>query len=139
MRRRVQTAAILFCVLAGCQRPDTRSVQDLLGGADLSRYLLTSLQGTRDGDRLDVRAIYRAAPGEQITLDLRFTVGVPTSLKTGGWTGVGSGGTVRERSVTFLGGQSGPPSIGGRFDLLTPDGKPRFRVTIPLQELKHKL
>lgn len=72
-------------------------------------------------------------------MDLQFTVGVPTSLKSGTWTGLGSGGIVKERSVTFLGGQSGPPSIGGRFDLIAPDGRAQYRVNIPLQELKNKL
>jgi hypothetical protein len=46
---------------------------------------------------------------------------------------------VRQRSVTFLGGQSGSPSIGGRFDLIGTDNRPQYRVTIPLQELRQPL
>ena len=39
----------------------------------------------------------------------------------------------------FLGGQDGPPSIGGSFDLLDPAGVGKYRVTIPTTELKVKL
>lgn len=131
--------AMILLVLAGCQRPDPKPVEDLSGGRDLSRFVLTSIRGTRDGDRLDVRVEFNGLAGELLRVDLRFTIGVPTSLKSGTWTGFGTGGGVRERSVTFLGGQSGPPSIGGRFDLAAPDGSPRYRVSIALQELKTKL
>jgi hypothetical protein len=60
----------------------------------------------------------------------------PAKLETGSWSGLGGQGTVRQRSVTFLGGQSGPPSIGGRFDLLGPDGQPMYRIDIPTQPLQ---
>ncbi len=52
---------------------------------------------------------------------------------------VSMGGTVAERSVMFLGGQDGPPSIGGRYDLLGPTGAAAYRITIPTTELKQKL
>jgi len=48
-------------------------------------------------------------------------------------------GTVTEQSVMFLGGQDGPPSIGGRFDLLDPTGVAKYRITIPTTELRVKL
>jgi hypothetical protein len=86
--------------------------------------------GTRDADRLDVQAVYSHGSGH-LTVDLNFRVTPPTRLESGTWSGLGGEGAVRERSSTFLGGQSGPPSIGGRFDLLAPDGKPLYRVTIP--------
>ncbi len=132
-------AALILLALAACRTKEYKPVEDLAGGRDVSSFALTSLKGTRDGDRLEVRAVFASAAGERILLDLRFTVGIPTSLKSGTWTGNGSAGAVKERSVTFLGGQSGPPSIGGRFDLVAPDGSPKYRVTIPLQELKDKL
>jgi hypothetical protein len=99
---------------------------------------LTSIRGTRDGDRLDVRVVYGDDTGE-LTTSLHFTVSPPTHLASGTWSGLGGEGTVRERSVTFLGGQSGPPSLGGQFDLTSPDGSPQFRIAIPLQPLKDRL
>jgi hypothetical protein len=72
-----------------------------------------------------------------------FTIGIPTKLKSGRWQWTRDGrltsGTVTERSVMFLGGQDGPPSIGGRFDLLDPTGVAEYRITIPTTELRVKL
>ena len=74
---------------------------------------------------------------------MSFTIGAPTKLKSGHWQWVHNGGltsgTVTERSVMFLGGQDGPPSIGGRFDLLDPVGVAKYRVAIPTTELRIKL
>jgi len=39
----------------------------------------------------------------------------------------------------LLGGQDGPPSIGGRFDLLDPTRGAEYHITIPATELKTKL
>ncbi len=132
-------AALILLALTGCRSKEFKPVEDLAGGRDVSSFALTSLKGTRDGDKLDVQAEFGGEMGQRIRISLRFTVGIPTSLKSGTWTGLGNSGAVKERSVTFLGGQSGPPSIGGRFDLIAPDGGPQYRVTIPLQELKDKL
>jgi hypothetical protein len=39
----------------------------------------------------------------------------------------------------FLGGQDGPPSIGGRFDLRDDAGAAMYRISIPTTELRQKL
>lgn len=44
-------------------------------------------------------------------------------------------GVVTDRSVTFLGGQSDRPSLGGVFDLLSAEGTPIYRVTVPTAQL----
>ena len=41
--------------------------------------------------------------------------------------------------VMFLGGQDGPPSIGGRYDLLDSTRAAKYRITIPTSQLKIKL
>ena len=125
-------------ILAACTRQPPRPVEDLGGGRDASQFELTTLKGTRDGERLDVKAVYSSG-SDHITVDLHFRVTPPTRLESGTWNGLAKEGAVRERSSTFLGGQSGPPSLGGRFDLLAPDGQPLYRVTIPLQPLKNPL
>jgi hypothetical protein len=130
--------ALGLLLLCGCGAKQSYPVEDLGGGHDVSRFTLTSIKGTRDGDRLDVRAVY-GADTDELKIDLHFTVSPPTRLASGTWIGLAGEGTVRERSVTFLGGQSGPPSVGGRFDLVGRDDTPRYRLTIPLQPLKDPL
>jgi len=74
---------------------------------------------------------------------MNFIIGAPTTLNTGRWqwnrNGRPMSGTVTERSVLFLGGQDGPPSIGGRFDLLDATGAAAYRISIPTTVLKVKL
>jgi len=75
-----------------------------------------------------------------LSVDMRFVVGSPTKLESGKWHWTGTSrmsiGDVSARSVTFLGGQDGPPSIGGSFDLLGPEGTPRYRLNIPVTVVK---
>jgi hypothetical protein len=125
-------------VLSGCNRPPVNPVEDLAGGRDVSAYVLSSLRGSRDGEHLNVQAVYTSGPSA-LQVSLRFTVTPPAKLELGTWNGFGAEGTVAERSVTFLGGQSGPPSIGGRFDLLASNGRPLFRINIPVQPLHNPL
>jgi len=77
-----------------------------------------------------------------LTIDMLFAIGSPTRLESGKWewtrTGARSTGDLSARSVTFLGGQDGPPSIGGSFDLLDSARTPVYRVSIPVMELKRQ-
>ncbi len=125
----------LFCA---CDERDHQPLEAVSGATDVSRFALTSLKGTRDGDRLDVRAVYSEGT-KQLILTMRFAVGSPTRLESGTWRGLDSAGAVAARSVTFLGGQSGSPSLGGRFDLMGPVNRIEYRATIPLQVLNERL
>jgi len=135
----------LVCVitlLAACTRPALPPVQDLSGRENLSAFTLQQVRGTRAGDRLDAEATFGDGSAV-LTVKMRFAIGSPTTLQSGQWrwprdAGLASG-TVAGRSVMFLGGQDGPPSVGGRFDLLDASGAARYRVTIPTTELKLKL
>lgn len=134
----LRSALAALVILAGCRSEAVKPVESLGGTQDVSAFQLTSLKGTRDGERLEVHAIYGDG-GSNLTVRLQFNVTPPARLTSGTWTGLGGNGDVRQRSVTFLGGQSSAPSIGGRFDLAGPDNRPLYRVTIPLQELKQRL
>jgi hypothetical protein len=126
-------------VLAGCGGSKRPAVQDLSGRDNLSLFNLQSLRGTRDGDRLETVATFSDS-SSILTVEMHFAIGSPTKLESGTWRWSRDNqlqnGTVKERSVTFLGGQDGPPSIGGSFDLAGPDGADLYRVTIPVSELK---
>ena len=125
-------------ILTGCASNPGKPVEDLGGTQDVSAFVLRSLAGTRDGERLEVRAVYGDS-SQTLTVHLQFNVTPPARLTSGKWSGLTGEGEVRQRAVTFLGGQSGPPSIGGRFDLIGQGNRPLYRVTIPLQELKRRL
>jgi hypothetical protein len=128
---------ILCLALAACSRPERRPLQDLSGHEDLSGFKLQSVHGVRDGDRLAAQVLISDS-SSILTLDLHFAIGSPTTLQSGNWRWSRPGrllnGTVTARSVMFLGGQDGPPSIGGTFDLLAGGGA-AYRVTLPLTVL----
>ncbi len=132
----------LAVLLGACAKPARPPVEDLSGRENLSSFTLRQLRGTRNGDRLDAEAKFGDG-SSTLTVELRFTVGAPTKLRSGQWQwtsdSLHKSGAVAERSVMFLGGQDGPPSIGGRFDLLDPTGAAEYRITIPTTELKIKL
>lgn len=129
---------LTVALLAACGTRSERPVEKLAGTEDVSGFALRTLQGTRDGERVDVRAVYGDA-SRSLRVEMRFRVSPQARLEAGKWTGLRGEGDVKERAVTFLGGQSGPPSIGGRFDLLGPDGAALYRISIPLQQLKQPL
>jgi len=125
-----------------CQAATRPPVQDLTERENLVSYNLGQVRGTRDGDRLDVEATFGDG-SSTLTVDMRFEIGSPTKLNSGTWRwmrdGPVSNGVVMERSVMFLGGQDGPPSIGGSYDLLDSTGAAHYRITIPTTELKTTL
>ena len=133
----VVTAGIAALLIA-CGSQHIKPVEDLAGTQEAADFALTSLKGTRDGERVAVQAVYGNG-SRSLTVQLRFRLTPQAKLEHGTWAGPAGEGIVQERSVTFLGGQSGPPSIGGRFDLICSGDKAIYRVTIPLQPLKDTL
>lgn len=129
-------------LIVGCSSPKLPPVEDLIGHESLPQFKLQTLRGTRDGDRLRTQAMFSDS-SSILTVEMTFAIGSPTKLQSGAWRWMRnnqlSSGMVAERSVTFLGGQDGPPSIGGTFDLLASDGIAHYRVTVPLTELKSRL
>jgi hypothetical protein len=139
--RRVLPSCVIV-LMAACGRPPRAPVEDLSGHENLSSYTLGQVRGTRAGDRLDAEATFSDG-SSTLTVSMRFAIGAPTKLESGRWQWTRDGrlmsGTVAERSVMFLGGQDGPPSIGGRFDLSDANGTTAYRITIPTTELRQKL
>lgn len=127
----------LCFVLAGCAHPEKPPLEDLSGHRNLSYVQVQSVRGVRDGDRLAVQVLLSDS-SSVLSVDLHFTIGSPTKLASGTWRWPQPQdlvkGTVSARSVTFLGGQDGPPSIGGTFDLNAPS-YPTYRLTLPLTVL----
>jgi hypothetical protein len=129
---------LISCLLiSGCAHANRPPLQDLSGHEDLSRFKIQSVRGVRDGDRLAAQVVISDS-SSILTLDLHFAIGSPTTLESGNWRWSRPGrllsGVVAGGAVTFLGGQDGPPSIGGTFGLSATDGS-MFRVTLPLTVL----
>jgi len=129
---------LAFLTLFACGGQKRAAVEDLEGREGLAMFSLVSLRGMRDAERLDAQAVFSDS-SSMLTLELRFVIGAPTKLVRGSWRWAReheTAGTVAERSVKFLGGQNGPPSIGGTFELLDAKGKARYLVTIPVTEVR---
>ncbi len=134
----------LFCyalLLTACGGAKHPAVEDLTAHEDLALFKLHALRGTRDGERLQTQATF-SDTSSILTVEMFFTIGSPTRLETGSWRWSRNNqmmfGTLAQRSVTFLGGQDGPPSIGGTFDLLDSDRTARYRVNIPVTALPQR-
>lgn len=136
MRASSRCVLIVCLLLAGCAHRDHRPLEDLSGHEDLAGFKIQSVRGVRDGDHLNAQVLISDS-SSILTLDLHFAIGSPTTLASGTWQWSRSGqmlhGTVSAPSVTFLGGQDGPPSIGGTFDLT--GAAATYRVNLPLTEL----
>jgi hypothetical protein len=132
-----------FLFLAGCGAPKQPSVEDLSRREDFSGTRMMTLRGARDGDLLDAEAMF-SGRSLLLTIKMRFAIGAPTTLMAGTWVRTLPGGKMETggmsaRSVSFTGGQNGPPSIGGTFDLLDAAGNRKYRVSLPLLELRDRL
>jgi hypothetical protein len=128
-------------LLLSCGAQKHPPLEDLSHREDLSFFKLDSITGTRDGDRLDTQAIYTDS-SSILDVEMHFEIGMPTRLSAGTWrwtrNNTVTNGTVAQHDISFLGGQSGAPSLGGAFDLLQ-DGAARYRIHLPLIELKTRL
>lgn len=127
-------------IAAGCSRTKQPLLEDLAHQTDLSRATIQELAGHRDGDRLQARLVV-GDTSSSFTAVLRFHIGAPTTLVEGTWWKGGPGiappvQPVTAKSVTFLGGQDGPPSIGGTFELLDGSGAVQYRIHLPTTPLK---
>ncbi len=140
MRQRTKHLCLVVAavMLPGCAKRGEISVEQISDGKPVPGYALRSLTGFRNGETLHAQASF-AGGGATLTLELQFRIGVPTRLESGSYAWDRGDqilhGPAREVSCTFLGGQSGPPSIGGTFELLSPQGDRLYRVRIPVSEL----
>ena len=138
LQSKLLCCALLLAAGGGAKHP---AVEDLTAHESLSLFKLHSLRGTRDGDRLQAQAVFSDS-SSILTMEMHFAIGSPTMLESGTWrwsrNNQTTSGSIAARSVTFLGGQDGPPSIGGTYDLLDSDGAARYRATIPVTALPER-
>jgi hypothetical protein len=124
-------------LLVACGGADEARVSEILeSGEHALPVELVSFEGTRDGERTAVVAVFEGSA--QARLEMRFALHydpVP-QLDGGTWTYSGptgrAEGVVRAESVRFVGGQGEGASVGGEY-LLEENGISRFRVHLPLR------
>ncbi len=126
-------------LLPHCRNIEEATIENLPEESTLTDYRMISLTGRRDGDRLPVRLVFEAS-SSNLRMDLLFRIGVPTRLESGQYHWERQDevleGRVRASSVTFLGGQSDNPNLGGVFQLFSASGDPIYKVTLPTSEVK---
>lgn len=133
-------SVILFhsWLLFGCGGNTDLTIEKLSDQRTVPGYRIVGFYGVRDGDKLSVTSRLESSTSS-LELDLSFEVGVPTRLISGDFLwhqpGTTLQGRITARSVTFLGGQSDRPALGGVFELLSSNGLPAYRVSIPTQEI----
>ena len=129
---------LLCLLLLSCGGPRQPSIERIEDGEKLNFFPQPSLAGIRDGDVLRAKLIF-TSPSSTLTMRMLFRVGVPTSLESGNycWTQEDRviKGSITASSVTFLGGQSDRPNLGGVFRLLSSQGIPIYKVRVPTSEL----
>jgi len=107
-------------------------------GAYQSRAVRTyEITGKRDGATTRAVAILELESGERLQLELAVVYDPRPELDSGQWSLDGpqaGSGQVTAKSLRFLGGQSEGPSLGGRFRL-DENGRPRFRLVLPLRRI----
>lgn len=135
--RALQLGSCLL-LLIGCNPERSPVIEDAASGQVLAEFSEVRRTGRRDGDRLPAN-IRMSASGSRLDLSLLFRIGVPTSLLEGSYVWANGGqtrsGKVQSRSLTFLGGQSDHPNLGGIFELLDENGRVQYKVTVPTGEV----
>jgi len=125
--------------LSHCRNIEEARIENLQEESKLTDYEMISLTGRRDGDRLPAQLVFEASTSN-LRMDLLFRIGVPTRLESGQYHWERQDevleGLVRASSVTFLGGQSDNPNLGGVFQLLSASGDPIYKVTLPTSEVQ---
>jgi hypothetical protein len=128
--------ALLFItvVIAGCSSTEYR-VDRLEGGMATALPLrFDFLRGVRDGESVVAEAQFSNG-SDSVELQIALHLGPPAQFTSGTYRAtIGSSsstGGVSCPSLTYLGGQGTPPSIGGIFELNDDRGQPVFRVRMP--------
>ncbi len=128
--------ALGWALLASGCAPTSPGLERYEGSewVEVGPVVVESMSGQRDG--ADVRANGVFTHGEdRMTLSLEFVLGPPARFVRGTHNSRIAGQVVESpvssESVTFLGGQSDAPSIGGVFLFENPADGSRYRLRFP--------
>jgi hypothetical protein len=103
---------------------------------------LDGFYGLRDGASVTAEARF-VDGADMVTMDIMLYLRPPAEFRSGTYQGVIGGktisGSVECPSLTFLGGQTALPNVGGVFILKDADNRPAYRVRIPATTLARRV
>ena len=123
---------------SGCANKEAR-VERIDGGQAIPLSLkLESMSGTRDGESVTAAPLFSNGV-DSVRMDLDLRLGPPITFVSGSYRadvgGHTSEGPVICDSLSFQGGQTALPSVGGLFRLQDSDGHTVYRVSLPSTQI----
>ena len=123
-----------FALAAGCANSDY-AFERLDGDTAVPLPLkFEGFYGLRDGAVVSAEARF-ADGGDMATMNITIFLRPPAEFRSGASrvtvAGNTTAGAVDCLSLTFLGGQTALPNVGGVFVLKDEHGRPKYRVRIP--------
>jgi hypothetical protein len=119
---------------SGCASKEAR-IERIDGSQAVPLSLkLESMAGTRDGESVTAAPLFTDGT-DSLRMDLHVSLGPPITFVSGSYR-ANVGGRTTEGSVTcdslsFLGGQTALPSVGGVFQLQDSQGHAVYRASLP--------
>ena len=132
MTRIVVVLALLS--LMGCANDEYRF--DRIDGPQAATlpFKLDGIRGVRDGASVNAEARFTDG-ADVLTMNIALQLVPPPEFRSGRYEGTIGGnpiaGQVECPSITFFGGQSDQPSVGGIFILKDEQNRPVYRIRIP--------
>jgi hypothetical protein len=132
MTRIVLILALLS--MMGCANDEYRF--ERIDGPQVSTlpFKLDGIRGVRDGASVYAEARFTDG-ADVLTMNIILQLVPPPEFRSGRYEGTIAGKTIAGQvecpSITFFGGQSDQPSVGGVFILKDEQNRPLYRVRIP--------
>jgi hypothetical protein len=131
--------ALLF--LMGCAKDEYRFERIDRPQPVTLPFKLDGIRGVRDGASVNAEARFSDGP-DLLTMNINLYLVPPPEFRSGTYEGTIGGKMIKGRvdcpSITFFGGQSDQPSVGGVFVLKDEQNRPVYRIRIPATSMSRR-
>jgi hypothetical protein len=131
-------ALLALPLISACANTEYKFEQMDRESAILLPLNLDGFYGLRDGATVNAEARFSGG-NDSVIMSIVLFLRPPAEFRLGTFQGIIGGkaisGTVECPSLTFQGGQTALPTVGGIFILKVEDNAPSYRVTIPATQL----
>jgi hypothetical protein len=104
-------------------------------------FKFDGIRGVRDGASVNAEARFTDG-ADFLTMNIALYLVPPPEFRAGRYEGTVRGKMIKGQvdcpSITFFGGQSDPPSVGGVFILKDEQNRPVYRVRIPATPMSRR-